>query len=691
MTKKGRKLNTVYHFVPNGSQIYASSIFQQSDFKADSLSGSLKVNIKTKGESIFAHYQDTVSNQRSALDKTTLASLNKYFPNEKKVLFPLFYSDKNIQKQLILGSSIKGLLRSNVANLTCFPMQRVQERSFAFRPNISQPSIAHREYTLYKTFAARVKNLSISDNNESNATLTLEVFSNLNTLKDIEYLTEDEYDENYTNGVYRYQGCTDYYGYLAQLHDHTHENKTKQYEFARLTKNEGYLKSKSITVSKAVIEQYLKTTDHLCDQVNGHLSPKNPILKDSQLQFLAYKNNSGDEKNKPVDMNEIARSIQLSRSLLEWRSEMEDGDLLIFVEAKVDCQQQPIEIVSFGNNYRYYWMYRDTVTKTNGKLRKELLNNDDIETTKKSTVVKLFGHIDEDNNYKIAGKVNINHALEVIEGKSVAERNQWSSIPYLGSPKSSAFEHYLSQPSDTKRLMSYGEQTGDELSLLAGRKKYFHSKTKYGNSEKQYRDPNSSIAAYVTPRNTKFNFTLRFRDVSKLELGILVIALNPNILVSEFQALPKKNPHLSSLFSQFSFPFAQKLGYARPHGFGSVEFTIAEVQTTPKLNNLASECVREYITFISERLLSDNQLSDMGKEYLDVLSNWLSLNELVTDQETSYPSKHDKNSNKENPILAFHSHIRSEHNKQRKCNDKLPVETKLTTLINIGYQGDRDD
>ncbi|WP_295389185.1 hypothetical protein [uncultured Thiodictyon sp.] len=389
---------------------------------------------------------------------------------------------------------------------------------------------------------------------------------------------------------------------------------------------------------------------------------------------------------------------------------------VIYLEAEVDQSDNPTKIVSFGTHFRYRWRYTSSVREINidpetgiGTLRTELKPaadesivspNDAFASGKLSGARLLFGYVaDQDTGTqglgdksfaRLAGRIAINHAVEEPPQDRLDPNHRflWFNgvaadarfllpLRILGAPKPSAVEHYVSQQGVESRpaaTITYGDLQGDPGGALNGRKFYRHQPMSLGNGaltgserflaedEKTCRSDQATLARWVSRPDTRFRYTLRFRDLREWEIGALLVSLQPHLLKDLAKDLPATISNLFPQPHQKSGPpgqaplFALKLGYGRPLGFGSVTMTVKEaliLGEKPHLNREAKlpEWQRRMVLAFLQIIA--------GKE--TGLVNWLKVSRYAGQPQTDYPR--DKDDDK---IYSYHTKIRVSHAKQRR-------------------------
>ena len=145
----------------------------------------------------------------------------------------------------------------------------------------------------------------------------------------------------------------------------------------------------------------------------------------------------------------------------------------------------------------------------------------------------------------------------------------------MSAPKASAFYIYVQPDKDNRGediTRSYGDLPGVEKSgaPLAGRKFYKRWAAKPDDIQLQVRQANNEvlkvlrgnqnqIARFVSAEDSKFRFTLRFKDLKKEELGCVLLALAPD----RFKNLPETGMNPDE-------EYWQSLGHGRPLGMGGI-------------------------------------------------------------------------------------------------------------------------
>lgn len=182
---------------------------------------------------------------------------------------------------------------------------------------------------------------------------------------------------------------------------------------------------------------------------------------------------------------------------------------------------------------------------------------------------RLFGFVSKDKetaDEAIAGRVSFSDAIHA--GGS-GEMKDYQSIKVLGTPHPTSYNFYLIDPSDPKTVRNYdgskviserGKTDSDQKGEveIRGRKFYYHNANsddmgKYLHSGDS---PPARLRSQVKPvlRDNIFRFKIRFRNLSKFELGMLLYCL------------------------KLEGNLRHKLGMGKPIGFGTVKIVINSME-----------------------------------------------------------------------------------------------------------------
>jgi CRISPR-associated protein (TIGR03986 family) len=175
----------------------------------------------------------------------------------------------------------------------------------------------------------------------------------------------------------------------------------------------------------------------------------------------------------------------------------------------------------------------------------------------------IFGRVVDEGN-AIAGRVYFGDAKLTTHQQPKPEISL-----LLSGPKPTAVQQYLVQPSDEQsRMRVYDPDENGEQATLRGHKLYWHRGNKAVNqaitdaeqarANARDRDANDTQTTRLCPvaAGTQFTFTVRFENLSKVELGALIWALQ----LPECKRVP-------------GVDYCHKMGMGKPAGLGSVKIT----------------------------------------------------------------------------------------------------------------------
>lgn len=394
---------------------------------------------------------------------------------------------------------------------------------------------------------------------------------------------------------------------------------------------------------------------------------------------------------------------------------------LIYVEATLRPDGEPDKIVSFGTHFRYRWPYSSSVREVSidpetgkGEVRKilkpaenETVSSDNGRVAGKLSAARsLFGYVsdedtstdafaDADKNFgRFAGRVAFNHAVEVVDGDRWRPEERFLHfqaskddarfllpLRILGAPKPTAVEHYIQQDgveSQSAATITYGDLPGQPGGELNGRKFYRHfpngpatggltgNEPFLAEDASACRTDQATLARFVSRSDTRYRLRMRFRDLRPWELGALLVAADPNLLTQlpDAQLGPVVKDFLHSARAAAgpnnSDPlFAQKLGYGRPLGLGSVLIPAKALRLVKNqsrleaqdLPALTSEAVGAFLETIR------------GRE--TALLDWLTVSRFAGQIPTDYPRASSNTEN--NKIYIYHTNIRLRHAEKRRA------------------------
>lgn len=549
---------------------------------------------------------------------------------------------------IIPGDSLKGLLRHELGALLGAPMERVDERSYSYRPNLQYPDSATERFLEPRLARVVTTRTVLADGEDFPFPERLDVLR-MATRSQQEYFPRQERDP--ATGRLTVVGPTPaaepYRGGLGGGRRLPDEVLSAD---ARRRMIHHHLDVGALTVERSrvgvdddVKEHYTRTLSHLLDPGAGHFSARHPnVGTDQRVQRAA------------------TAAIRVAAC-----GAFQPGDLIW-----VEWDTRKKRIVSLGWHYYYRWAYTDTVRRKGWThqrhglfpLTEELATDSDDAPKQLSAIRRLFGYTGDNEGSKgigrrdheqLMGRLSVNAAVEIVEpAEAAADRFLPPTfLKELGMPRPSAVEHYLEQPhhpkprpSDKASLVTYGDATGyDEPGKLAGRKFYLDRADAYtgepwkDDTEANRLNDRSTLALEASRPGRRFRFTLRFRDLEANELAAILLALCPHQL-------------RAAVGGSHDDGYCSKLGYARPLGWGSVRIEAKELLLldqhgeVPTLQRVANV---------------DAWFRDHHQE-TPQLASWLATHRRNHPEAGDYPRGDDGN------IYSFHTDLRAKHSRARR-------------------------
>ncbi len=646
------------------------AVFHDGKSDQDLLSGELRCELTALTPLFVGHFQHKID-QREDIESTSeenIVRLDQSWGNglagrrvkrTKGFREPLFVGGNTPEtsRVVIPGSSLKGMLRQNIGAMFGAPMERVQEQYFSYRPNMKWND--NNNTARYQCRMAIVREADLSCNKLV-----------------IDMLPADaqraRFDDNCPNNPtpFGYVGGLDGQAILAKG-NRVHETacvRSRDFE--------------EVTVSKAVVSHYRVTQSELSNLSYGHVSRR-------------------------TDLDEQTRE-RASAAILENRDLQPNQ--MIYVEWDNSKEQ----VVSLGHNFYYRWRFSDSILKKFRALPKSEHERQEVASPETEVMDSeggaltgarlLFGYVDgadeaaskadgsrklgivkeeskDTDAARLSGRVAINAAVEYFdrhqspslderfitrdrgEGMGVGDYHRYTiPLKILGQPKASAVEHYIQQ--NGNKMKTYGDlpgTVGDETAGdLNGRKFYRHqqqAKTNHSlfedNERENIETDQSGFIQFVSKPDTKFRFTVRFKGLRSWELGAVMLALAPHLRDEKC---------------------ANKLGYGRPLGLGSVNITLCE---TLFLNNKGmlekADVSPEDLIAEFDKVAKDNNLDDH-------VNNWQKVLNYQESVEAAYPAINGH-------IYNYHTQIRQEYCVNRRNGSDM--KNDYGQPVQPGYRGRR--
>ena len=612
--------------------------------------------------------------------------------DDRTLLQPLMApSATGVGAVLIPGSSLKGMLRNAIGSLLAAPIERINERRFTQRPNLEvadgyrrrivpavvtglseKGAITGIRCVPYQSLQYRWDDSAYIDNQASAKWHQItQLPPNARQGAYTQNIPASEIslgDNNQRWVLVRSHRGLDHEGeldreFIRQNPNDGNRRPLPEFVGIKLTNDGHWPVAESVYPSALppnVFKAYCKTQETLADAKFGHLRD-HPLVHQAGIDS--------------VRLNQIKNRIKNPQFAV--------GDL-VFLEMAVTLNGRVVtggRIVAMGHHLRYRWGATDSVQRTSilgqsPTLRKEIKpKNDEISNLapqKLSGARLLFGYTAPGKDYakpewptshgigfnsqtqketdcsKLAGRIAINHALEIISANRFLNTGNSCLVPLRpqGSPKPSFARDYANQNpgnnsgiTGASSLRTWGDALDSVGAPLAGRKHYWHQ----NNPRFELQNPQSpdwmignnkailskfsQVARFVSQPGTNFRFTLRFTDLMPYELGALLFALSPTdtsalSIAAKFSAringitnIPLKNRLLTcDLVNPHNnwnnAVFGHKLGHGRPLGMGSVTIAIDSVRTAAQGQPVPSE-------------LSDAELQAQRGAWEDSFLNWL--------------------------------------------------------------------
>jgi CRISPR-associated protein (TIGR03986 family) len=631
-----------------------------------------------------------------ALTPLLVGNQQREIDDKHSELVPHMLDDGRV---LLAGSSLKGMLRAALASLLHAPMERVAEHHYSYRPNFGfGPDIEIRAAVVEKVEGEGKKaevTVRLLPPQTSVVFVRNEAYRRLGQKKSAkpgdhikrkidgvvitgdsprQRLQEDQNkSESLDHILLHYAGGIDGRGDLAHAF-----NGGRTYRHVLIQKTDFDNARTVIKIPPTLYQTYLRTQEVLADDRHGHLSPGHPLASGNTINVNAVKES-------------ICQNAELQQNQL------------IYIEFAVSLDaegRKKLRPLTMGHHFQYRWAYTSSVRYRNAilgdeqkelrpelALRPEEKANDQGAPEQLSAARLLFGYAVDGNNEdqknlardnfkRLAGRIACNHAIEVTDGKSEAERFMNAGKPIqlkiLGMPRPSAVEFYLKQPELPQKLTTYGDTPSDPGGDLAGRKFYRHqpdAKTRTGLYEGDKRDANTSergtLVHYLSKPGSRFRFTLRFDSLRLWELGALLAVLEPQHLEKRLALSPSLNG------------YAHKLGYGKPLGLGSVrlmidgarwhendswQWTEARDPQTDAWQTLRKQA----LTALQEKLQHT-----WGGQLKPFVERWLKPRRWTGQGRAAYPTAEVRKKDKvDYTIYQYHTSIRRQHAEIRRGQSK---------------------
>ena len=501
---------------------------------------------------------------------------NEQADPKHKLLHPFRFPDGTYG---IPGSSLKGMIANVYAAFTNSPFERADDRTFSFRPNLSfgpggpqqlAGILMKGDDNSWNVLAFEIERNDFSK--QPGEDKALSEWLNRANSNDIKGWL-DKWPTSRDFLALDAGGGIDGECLYEKLFIKKKPMKPHCPLAVRISKSRLESYSKVFSLSEDLLEQFERTTKHL---IHDHLD---------------HHPNSIDETMR----KKIIRAVTNSRVLRTGR--------LVFLELHKE------RIISMGLNFRYRWVYRNTVREVNGNPRQEFdiraEENQPFESAKLSPRRRLFGFVNHGESQPtrlnaLAGRVRFSFAQHVA---GTGTEDKYRTLKILGSPKPSAYEFYLTQHDRQSTLCDWGDDANPAgAGLPRGRKFYLHNPKAAWEANGYTMAPVPKVAfcsnqnctaevllapnAKAEPDKVfpQFRFTVVFENLDREEFSNLLYSVafvgNPKSAIDNADQQVRENG-LLSLGESHIFSgkvWAHKIGHGQSLGLGSLVVGMDQIQ-----------------------------------------------------------------------------------------------------------------
>lgn len=535
------KNNLPYAFIPVGKVIPTRTSSKDLGMESDSLyTGYMNCTIHALNEICLGNQHEKFIIEVPDLEK----------PGSKKKVDCTCIKPLQVKgKFLISSSTLKGCISNFLAAYLGYPISRMNQKHYSFRPNNS--------------FGNQIEQAAgIIDSINEDGSITVKKFNATKFAFHYRVINDGIYTYEARDRKYqiRESASSDTknqgYFYCYPYVDGIDGNATLAKKFAnggRLASHKclGVLKTTQeqftatiYTIDSQTHDQYKKTMEVLGDDKYGHLS-NHPLL----------------DKQDP-DLERIKKNTDALKILKE-------GDIVFFEHYKNDTK-----VITFGRHFRYRWAYKQALRDFQEDYQEKDL--DALKDGLVNTIEEMFGFICDDqeipHDFRAkSGKVHFSYA-EHIEGTGRIKREKW--LPRPGEPKPSSFEFYLkqdlSEENEGEPLTTYGDpaRPRDSMARLSGWKFYYRtSRTAFDDKQGNTDAKTVKLVDVLLPDGKsfpQFKFRVHYENLTENELTLLHFALNLNQNIVPSTEKPVSNQKL----------LCHQIGYGKNYGMGAAKITI---------------------------------------------------------------------------------------------------------------------
>lgn len=518
---------------------------------------------------------------------------------EAKNLPDFYYIDPITKKPVLPGSSLRGMLRNLIEIITFSKISQISDfkrlffRAVATLPKDDSLAQAYRQYIdSSKVKAGYLKRdgdiwkITSAKENKVNNSLTSFAW-----VKE-EYLSSADFPE-----LKRFDDS----GYLPQ---------NIQISYQKITKPKGRYIAEDVTIPK----QYPLNQGTLVTSGNMKETSDSESESIRTYQCVVFAPNPHPNKTYIIDPDAIDHYLN---ALTDFQKEppfdkklgmLQEGHPVFY------CQPQQGNVVTlFGHSPYFRIPYSpdgDGKAATVVDFIPEHLRDDSVIDIAEA----IFGFArhtqqPEGKEQSRAGRIYVSDATCETSSDQVFMNQGVITPKILASPKPTTYQHYLVQPEETNadksKLKHYASQPTEET-VIRGHKLYWH---KGSNPDIQHPKPdkNEDTQTQIKPINpgVKFKFTIRFENLTNVELGALIwildIAQNDNyrlslgmgkplgmgaVKIASSLYLSKRKARYSKLFNNNSWEIAEDLDDNPDYQQVFENYILQELRQTGKFKDI---------------------------------------------------------------------------------------------------------
>ena len=540
-----------------------------------------------------------------ALNELCVGNTHKDLGHDKVEIAPLTVDGKVV----IPSSTLKGCFANFLAAYLQYPISRMNNRQYGFRPNNapSGKSVAnyagiiesiaednsitvkrfkerYYAFTKYKYSPAKASRHNYRDTNHNDRPL-------------YKYQIRNDGDKSAYFYFYDYHDGLDGAGTLGKLTERPASHQSFGVRVSGPGAEPEYANERYI-ISPDCYDAYLRTVQYIKDEKDGHLQDHPQKKNFNCADFI-----------KNVKQN----------------SNLKEGDLIFFEVLTKD----ETKVITFGKHYRYRWAFSRSLHDFDQDYQAE--NAESIKGGLLNRIEEMFGYSSENKDipYKQRAKsAKVHFSCAVHESGTGKSKDMW--LPRAGSPKPSSYEFYLKEnfTADKHVLLStFGDPAREDHKVaprLSGRKFYYRKRTISPALES---DGMIKLVNVLSPSSSvlpKFTFHVYYENLRPMELELLCFALNlgQNIEPSVLNMDPTGVEVTVSKDGQKPEPLlCHQIGYGKNHGMGAVKVVIEEKDGKAivhrfKLNHETGRLL-EFHRSCTPRNFEKGALYDLCKLYRD--------------------------------------------------------------------------